>query len=47
MAKPIGVTPSLKGQDAKDFLKEMEKPPSKSDKEYKKKLDSLKRIVPF
>lgn len=47
MAKPIGVNPLLEGKDATDFLKDMEQCPSKKDMEYKKKLDSLERIVPF
>lgn len=38
---------TLTGQEAKDFLKEMQEPPTPADLEYKHKLDSLKRIIPL
>ena len=47
MARPIGMTPSLEGEEAREFLKKMKQTPSDKDKEFKKKLDSLERIVPF
>ncbi|MCL2116299.1 MAG: hypothetical protein FWH29_08770 [Methanobrevibacter sp.] len=49
MARPIGETPPLKGKDAQIFLKRMEEPPTKKDKEFRKKLDKLasERTIPF
>jgi hypothetical protein len=49
MAKPIGETPTLRGKDARNFLKRMEEPPTKKDKEFRKELDKLadKRRIPF
>ncbi|KZX15117.1 hypothetical protein MBCUT_17190 [Methanobrevibacter cuticularis] len=41
MAKPIGTTPTLKGEDAREFLKRMKKPPSEKDREFKRKLNKL------
>ena len=49
MARPIGVTPDLEGKEARDFLKRMDEPPTKKEREYRKKLDKLaaERRVPF
>ena len=46
MARPIGITPDLEGKEARDFLKRMKEPPTKKDKEFKKKMES-QRNVPF
>jgi len=46
MAKPIGATPALEGEEACDFLKRMKEPPTEKDKEFKKKIES-QRNVPF
>lgn len=46
MAKPIGPTPELEGEDAIEFLKRMYEPPSEKDKEFAKKIKS-QRNVPF
>ena len=37
MARPIGETPTLYGEDAREFLREMKKPPSKKYIELQKK----------
>ena len=37
MAKPIGRTPILEGDDAKVVLKKMQEPPTEKDKEFAKK----------
>lgn len=47
MAKPIGITPTLKGKEARDFISKMNRAPTNKDKEFKKKLDSLERVVKF
>ncbi|MCQ2977815.1 MAG: hypothetical protein MJ232_07370 [archaeon] len=47
MARPIEPTPTLKGEDAKAFLKKMSEPPSKKELEAKKRLESIKRSVYF
>lgn len=47
MAKPIGITPTLEGKDARDFISKMNSSPTDKDKEFKKKLDSLERVVEF
>ena len=39
MAKPIGKTPVIEGEDAIAILKEMQEPPTKKDKEFAKKLE--------
>ncbi|WP_409200271.1 hypothetical protein [Methanobrevibacter sp. DSM 116169] len=49
MARPIGITPTLTGKDAKRILKRMNEPPTEKDKTFSKKLKELseKRTVPF
>lgn len=37
MAKPIGPTPELEGEDAIEFLKRMYEPPTEEDKNFGKK----------
>nr|WP_294998220.1 hypothetical protein [uncultured Methanobrevibacter sp.] len=46
MAKPIGPTPELEGEDAIAVLKKMREPPTKEEIEYAKKIKS-QRNVPF
>ena len=46
MAKPIGETPTLYGKEARDFLRKMNEPPSREDREFRKKCES-QRIVLF
>ncbi len=46
MAKPIGETPTLYGKEARDFLRKMKEPPSREDREFRKKCES-QRIVLF
>lgn len=46
MAKPIGPTPELEGEDAIAVLKKMREPPTKEEIEYAKKIRS-QRNVPF
>ncbi|MCL2687821.1 MAG: hypothetical protein FWE58_04730 [Methanobrevibacter sp.] len=49
MAKPIGITPTLEGEDACEFLKRMKAGPTKEDKKFKKELKeaATKRRVHF
>jgi|GEM_PF-686461 len=49
MARPIGITPTLEGEEAREFLKRMKQGPTKKDKEYNKKLkeSAKKRMVYF
>ena len=47
MARRIADTPTLEGEDAFNFIIEMNKGPTKKDKELRKKIDNLKRFVPF
>jgi len=47
MARRIADTPTLEGEDAFNFIIEMNRAPTKKDKEFRKKLDSLERFVPF
>ena len=46
MAKPIGETPTLYGKEARDFLRKMNEPPNREDREFRKKCES-QRIVLF
>ena len=46
MAKPIGKTPALEGEDAIAVLKKMQEPPTEKDKEFWKEVYSQRR-VPF
>lgn len=46
MAKPIGPTPELEGEDAIAVLKKMREPPTEKDKELAKKIRE-QRFVPF
>ncbi len=46
MAKPIGKTPALEGDDAIAVLKKMQDPPTKEDKEFAKEIRN-QRIVLF
>lgn len=46
MAKPIGETPTLYGEDAIRILRKMKEPPTKEDIEFAKKIKS-QRNVPF
>lgn len=46
MAKKIGQTPVLEGEDAEIFLKKMNEPVSEEDKKYWKEVES-QRNVPF
>lgn len=49
MARPIGITPTLEGEDAKEFLKRMKEGPSEKDKEFNERLKKIaaKRRVHF
>lgn len=49
MARPIGITPTLEGEDAIEFLKRIKQGPTKKDKEYSKQLEEAakERRVPF
>ena len=38
MAKPIGVTPDLSGEDAERFIRKMLAPPTEEEKKYKKNM---------
>lgn len=44
MAKPIGTTPTLTGEDAERFLKRMNKGPSQKDKEIWKRINAQRRV---
>ena len=46
MAKPIGDTPELVGKEAEDFLNSLNRPLTKKDKEFKKRLENVRK-VPF
>ncbi|MBR5502913.1 MAG: hypothetical protein IKV87_00455 [Methanobrevibacter sp.] len=45
MAKPIGTTPTLYGKEASEFLKKMEEPPTKKDKEFAEKIKKQKKAL--
>lgn len=44
MAKPIGNTPKLTGEDAEIFLKKMNEPPTQKDKEVWKRIKAQRRV---
>ena len=46
MAKPIGDTPELEGDEATEFLNHMLDPPTEKQKELSKKMKE-QRFVPF
>ena len=46
MVQLIEPTPTLYGEDAREFLKRMNEPPTKKDKEYAKKIRN-QRFVKF
>lgn len=46
MAKPIGETPTLSGESAKAFLKDMERPNTPKEDEIKERI-SKSRVVKF
>ena len=46
MAKPIGNTPVLEGKEAAEFINRMFEPPTKQEKEFKKRLEKVRK-VPF
>jgi len=49
MARPIGITPTLEGKEAIEFLKKMEEGPTEKDKKFRKELEEAakERRVPF
>lgn len=46
MARPIGNTPTLEGKEAAEFINKMFEPPTEKDKEFKKRLENVRK-VPF
>lgn len=44
MAKPIGDTPTLYGEDAARFLNKMNKPLTDKDKQFKKRFDVVRKV---
>lgn len=46
MAKPIGPTPVLEGEDTIEFIMKMYDPPTEEDKEFARKIRE-QRNVPF
>ena len=46
MAKPIGITPTLYGKEAAEFLNRMNEPLSEKEKKNKKRYDAARK-VPF
>ena len=44
MARPIGDTPVLEGDEAAEFLNKMFEPPTEKEKEFKKKIGSQRRV---
>ena len=44
MAKPIGDTPILEGKKAEDFLNSLNRPLTKKDKEFKKRLENVRKV---
>ena len=44
MARPIGDTPTLYGEDAAKFLNKMNKPLTIKDKEFKKRFDAVRKV---
>ena len=45
MAKPIGKTPVIEGEDAIAILKKMQEPPTKKDKEFAKKIRNQRTVL--
>ena len=45
MAKPIGATPDLYGEDAERFLRRMFEPPTEEEKKYKKRYDKVEKVL--
>lgn len=46
MARPIGSTPVLEGKEAAEFINIMFEPPTEKEKEFKKRLENVRK-VPF
>ena len=44
MATPIGETPVLEGKVAEDFLNSLNRPLTKKDKEFKKRLENVRKV---
>lgn len=44
MATPIGDTPILYGKEAEDFLNSLNRPLTKKDKEFKKRLENVRKV---
>lgn len=44
MVKPIAPTPTLKGNDAKSFLKEMKRPNNKRENEIKQRINNSRHV---
>ena len=44
MARPIGVTPTLDGEDATEFLKKMKEPPTKEEKEIDERINKQRKV---
>ena len=45
MARPIGITPTLEGKNAEEFLKKMEEPPSKKELEINEKIRKQRKVL--
>ena len=45
MAKPIGTTPTLYGKEAERFLKKMEEPPTKKEKELSERIRNQRKVL--
>ena len=44
MARPIGITPTLEGENAREFLKKMKEPPTKEDKKYAEEIKKQRKV---
>ena len=44
MAKPIGITPTLEGKDAEEFLKKMGEGPTEKDKKIDEKINKQRKV---
>ena len=44
MAKPIGNTPEVYGKQATEFLNSLNRPLTKKDKEFKERLDNVRKV---
>ena len=44
MAKAIASTPTLKGKDAKNFLKEMKRPSTDNEKKIKQRIENSRHV---